>query len=66
MHDRWPDMPWRSASGFRNLAVHAYVEIEWSIVWRIATASLPPLRDQLTALVKAEFPLVVDQLERKN
>ncbi|WP_322777959.1 DUF86 domain-containing protein [Frankia sp. Cas4] len=27
--DRWPDMPWRSASGFRNLAVHSYVEIEW-------------------------------------
>jgi uncharacterized protein with HEPN domain len=32
VRDRWPDVPWRSMSGFRNLAVHAYFEVEWSIV----------------------------------
>ncbi|WP_131764807.1 HepT-like ribonuclease domain-containing protein [Candidatus Protofrankia californiensis] len=66
VRDRWPEVPWRSVSGFRNLAVHAYFEIEWSIVWRIATVSLPTLRNQLTALVKAEFPLVADQLGQEN
>jgi uncharacterized protein with HEPN domain len=63
---RWPELPWRSVSGFRNLAIHAYFEIEWSIVWRIATVSLPALRGQLTALIKVEFPLIADRLEGKN
>jgi uncharacterized protein with HEPN domain len=64
VRDRWSDIPWRSISGFRNLAVHAYFEIEWSIVWDIATASLPTLRGQVMTLLKSEFPLVADQLRR--
>lgn len=62
VQDRWPDVQWRSISGFRNLAVHAYFEIDWSIVWRIATVSLPVLLEQLTALVKTDFPLIAGQL----
>jgi len=63
IRDRAPDIPWRSMSGFRNLAVHAYFEIEWSIVWEIATVSIATLRGQITALLKGEFPLVALRLE---
>ncbi len=64
VRDRWPDVPWRSMSGFRNLAVHAYFEIDWSIVWRIATVSLPALRGQVAAMLKSDFPLVAEELGR--
>jgi uncharacterized protein with HEPN domain len=40
---RWADLPWRSVTGFRNIAVHAYFEVDWSIVWRIATTALREL-----------------------
>jgi uncharacterized protein with HEPN domain len=66
VRDRWPEIPWRSMSGFRNLAVHAYFEIEWSVVWKIAKISLPELRGQVTTLLKSEFPLVVEQLRRSR
>jgi uncharacterized protein with HEPN domain len=46
---RWPEIPWRSISGFRNLAVHAYFEVDWSIVWDIATDSIPALQGQVAA-----------------
>ncbi|WP_462203586.1 HepT-like ribonuclease domain-containing protein [Frankia sp. CcWB3] len=32
-------MPWRSVTGFRNIAVHTYFEVDWSIVWRIHAGS---------------------------
>jgi uncharacterized protein with HEPN domain len=42
---RWPALPWRSVTGFRNIAIHTYFEVDWAIVWRIATNSLPELHD---------------------
>ncbi|WP_084647139.1 HepT-like ribonuclease domain-containing protein [Parafrankia discariae] len=27
---RWPDLPWRSVTGFRDIAIHAYFEVDWS------------------------------------
>jgi uncharacterized protein with HEPN domain len=59
---RWPALPWRSVIGFRNIAIHAYFEIDWLIVWRIATVSLVELSGQLMELLRVEFPLIADQL----
>ncbi len=61
---RWPDVPWRSVTGFRNIAIHAYFEVDWSIVWRIATTALRELKEQLIVLLKADFPLVASQLDQ--
>lgn len=58
---RWPDVPWRSVTGFRTIAVHTYFEVDWSIVWRIATTALRELHVQLLMLLKAEFPLVASR-----
>ncbi len=63
---RWPGVPWRSVTGFRNIAVHTYFEVDWSIVWRIATTALRELQEQLTMLLKAEFPLVASQLDQPH
>ncbi|WP_018634735.1 HepT-like ribonuclease domain-containing protein [Parafrankia elaeagni] len=63
---RWPDVPWRSVTGFRNIAVHAYFEVDWSIVWRIATAALREIHEKLLALLKAEFPLIASQLDEPH
>ncbi|WP_236705619.1 DUF86 domain-containing protein, partial [Frankia sp. ACN1ag] len=52
---RWPGVPGRSVTDFRNIAVHTYFEVDWSIVWRIATTALRELQEQLTMLLKAEF-----------
>ncbi|KQC37372.1 DUF86 domain-containing protein [Frankia sp. ACN1ag] len=63
---RWPDVPWRSVTGFRNIAVYTYFEVDWSIVWRIATAALRELQEQLLTLLKAEFPLIASRLDQPH
>jgi uncharacterized protein with HEPN domain len=41
---RHPDIPWREVYGFRNIAAHAYLDIDLERVWEIITDHLPALR----------------------
>jgi uncharacterized protein with HEPN domain len=49
----YPKIPWRQARGMRNLLVHAYFSVDWEIVWRTATESVPKLAAQITAILEA-------------
>jgi uncharacterized protein with HEPN domain len=44
LKDRHPDIPWRAVYGFRNIAAHAYLDVDLERVWEIVTDHLPPLR----------------------
>jgi uncharacterized protein with HEPN domain len=50
--DRYPDVAWRQIRAFRNLAVHRY----FSVVWTIALEEPPVLEEQALAIIRAEFP----------
>ena len=41
--DKHPEIEWEDIIGFRNIAVHAYFAVEWSIVWVAATQEAPVL-----------------------
>ncbi|MCL5074823.1 MAG: DUF86 domain-containing protein [Chloroflexi bacterium] len=40
--------------GFRNIAVHEYFAVDWSIVWVAATQDAPDLRQKVAAKILAE------------
>lgn len=44
LKDRHRDIPWREVYGFRNIAAHAYLDIDLERVWEIVIDHLPPLR----------------------
>ena len=56
LRSRHPVVPWRSVVAFRNIAVHAYFSVDWSIVWSTATHDVPILRDQVAAIQEALPP----------
>ncbi len=51
-----PDVPWPEIRGFRNRIVHGYFALQWPIVWHIATAQAPGLRDGVETLLAASYP----------
>ena len=53
--DNHPDVEWRDIVGFRNIAVHEYFAVNWSIVWIAATQDAPKLRAQIEAILADEF-----------
>ena len=44
---RHPDVPWRSVYAFRNIAAHAYTEVDLKRVWRIVEGNLPKLKQMV-------------------
>lgn len=53
-HDRHAEVEWRDI-GFRNILVHAYLQVDWSIVWIAATLETAALRQQIAAIIGTEF-----------
>jgi len=51
-HERHPDVPWSDVVGFRNLIVHAYFQVDWSIVWTTATVEVPDLRRRILKILE--------------
>src|SRR5439155_20802476 len=48
---RHPKIPWRQVYGFRNIAAHAYEDVDLRRVWEIIENYLPPLK----AVIDAEL-----------
>lgn len=46
---------WRDIIAFRNIAVHEYFAVDWSIVWVAATQDAPKLRAEVAAILADEF-----------
>lgn len=54
--ERHPQIEWRKVIGLRNVLVHEYFGVDRQMVWRVAVAEAPFLRDRLAAVLTAEFP----------
>lgn len=63
LRERHPDVPWRRIADFRNVAVHQYFTIEWSLVWRLVRDRLPTLRPQILKVIEVEFPDIGSRFE---
>lgn len=44
-------VPWEKIAGFRHRVVHEYFDVDYDIVWRVASAEMQPLIDYLTPLL---------------
>ncbi len=55
---RFPDVPWASMRGMRNIVIHEYFGIDLEIVWVTATRDLPELEPRLRE--------IVEELRREN
>ena len=53
--DNHPEIEWEDIIGFRNIAVHAYFAVEWSIVWVAATQEAPDLRRKIDEILAKEY-----------
>lgn len=53
--ERHPEIEWEDIMGFRNIAVHAYFAVDWSIVWVAATQETPALRRKIAEILAKEY-----------
>ena len=45
-----PEIPWRDIGDMRNILIHVYFDIDYTIVWKTATELVPQLKKQIEKL----------------
>jgi len=53
--NRHSEIEWQDIIGFRNIAVHEYFAILWSIVWNTAIIDVPALQEKIRYILVDEF-----------
>lgn len=53
--ERHPEVEWADIVGFRNIAVHEYFAVSWSIVWVTATQDVPNLQRKVARILDEEY-----------
>lgn len=48
---KYPDIPWSDMAGMRDVLIHDYIDVDFNIVWKTASESIPNLKDLLIKLV---------------
>jgi uncharacterized protein with HEPN domain len=51
---RYPAIPWADIIGMRHKVVHDYLDVDFDVVWAVATADLPELIAFLMPIVPLE------------
>ena len=51
--NQFPNVPWRSIRGMRNMIAHDYVKTDDEIVFQTAVTDIAPLQEQLLAVKNA-------------
>lgn len=52
---RHPEIEWADIVGFRNIAVHEYFAVSWTIVWVTATQDVPDLQRKVARILTKEY-----------
>ena len=45
------EIPWGDITGMRNRLIHGYFDVDFDILWKTVRDEIPPLLDELRALV---------------
>ena len=59
VRDHFPDVPWRRIAGMRNIAAHAYDEVNDEVVWDVLAVFVPRLARDLGLPLKPGDPVVL-------
>ncbi len=51
---KYPDIPWNKMKGMRNLVIHEYFGVDYSIIWKTIESALPALGEKIEKVVEAE------------
>ena len=52
--EKYPDVEWKEAIGFRNILIHDYFGIDIEAVWETVKKNIPQYKKHITEVLKSE------------
>ena len=51
LRNKYPDIPWKTMVGTRNVIIHEYASVDLTEVWKTTKNNLPPLKKQILKIL---------------
>lgn len=55
--ERYADVEWKEAAGFRDILIHDYSGIDLEAVWDTVRTNIPPFKERILKVLEAEKAL---------
>ena len=52
--EKHPAIEWKKAAGMRDRLIHDYVDVDYAIVWDVATTKVPELAQRLRRIIDVQ------------
>jgi uncharacterized protein with HEPN domain len=52
VREKYPEILWKRMIGLRNIAIHEYFGVDFSIIWEIITKNLPEMKPEIVTMLK--------------
>jgi uncharacterized protein with HEPN domain len=53
IREKYPEIPWRSVAGMRDVLVHEYWQVDELVVWETVTEALPLLKKTIIKIINS-------------
>lgn len=55
LKEKYSEINWKEIVGFRNIAIHEYFVIDYTLIWDIIENSIPQLKVSIEKIILEEF-----------